>query len=87
MGCNRFSCSKGTKTIHVAVHHFANSSVFVNLDSVVHKVNAAFEGPIDTSYFTDSLVYKGVRKLEGITFLQANPNGIVQGLSRWLPDR
>ncbi len=68
--------TKGTKTIHVAVHHFAPSTTFANLDSIVHKINAAFEGTIDTSSFADSLVYKGVRMLEGITFLQANPNVI-----------
>jgi len=67
---------KGTKTIHVAVHKFADPTTFVNLDSIVHKINAAFEGAIDTNYFADSLIYKGVRMLEGITFLQANPNVI-----------
>ncbi|HMD14305.1 MAG TPA: hypothetical protein VKI62_06750, partial [Bacteroidota bacterium] len=53
--------TKGTKTIHVPVHHFAESSYFSYLDSIVHNINAAFEGPIDTSSFADSLVYKGTR--------------------------
>ncbi|HMD13973.1 MAG TPA: T9SS type A sorting domain-containing protein, partial [Bacteroidota bacterium] len=55
-------------------HHFAPSSVFMTLDSAVHMINGAFEGPVDTVHFATSLVYKGTRKLEGITFLSANPN-------------
>ena len=65
---------KGTKTVHVPVHHFASSSIFLQLDTAVHMINGAFEGPVDTASFATSLVFKGTRKLEGITFLSANPN-------------
>ncbi len=50
------------------------SADYKNIDSVIRKINRAFEGPIDTFSFAQGLRFKGVRKLIDIPFLRANPN-------------
>jgi len=61
---------KNKNTVHVAVHHFVSSAIFLALDSTVAKVNAAFEGKIDTAHFADSLRFKGVRALYTVPYLR-----------------
>jgi hypothetical protein len=45
---------------------------YLMIDSVVHKINAAFSGPIDTLSFADSLALTGVRPLSSVPFLTGN---------------
>ncbi len=54
-------------------HHFAAPEVFFGLDTVIDKINNAFEGVLDTVSFSDSLVFTGTRSLASIPFLSANP--------------
>jgi len=68
--------TKNKKLVTVKVHKFAPSTVFVNLDTVVAKIDAAFEGPIDTTSFADSLRLKGVNTLLSAGFLHATGNAI-----------
>lgn len=50
-----------------------------NFDSVLDKINIAFSGPMDTISFSSGLRIKGVRKLQDVSYLRANPN-IVPGV-------
>jgi hypothetical protein len=43
------------------------------LDTAIAAINHAFEGPIDTLTFADSLVFRGARPLGAVLFLRANP--------------
>ncbi len=64
------------RPITVKLHKFVHDSVFTALDSVIAKINNAFEGPLDTLHFVDSLRFKGYRKLVDVPFLRANLSGI-----------
>ncbi|MBI4809906.1 MAG: T9SS type A sorting domain-containing protein, partial [Ignavibacteriales bacterium] len=55
---------------------FAESSVYSNLAATVDSINRAFEGPLDTLYFADSLVFKGYKMLSEVSYLRANPSAI-----------
>jgi hypothetical protein len=46
--------------------------MYVMIDSVIQKINAAFSGPIDTLAFGDSLTLTGVRPLGAVPFLAEN---------------
>ena len=61
---------KSGKTVHVAVHHFASFALFLALDTTVAKVNASFEGALDTVSFADSLRFTGVRQLYTVPYLR-----------------
>jgi len=67
---------KNKKTVTVKVHKFAPASVFAHLDSVVNKIDSAFEGPIDTTHFADSLRLKGVNTLLSVPFLHSTGSAI-----------
>ncbi len=45
---------------------------YIMLDSVLHKINGAFSGPIDTISFASVLSLIGVRPLSDISFLRPN---------------
>jgi hypothetical protein len=45
---------------------------YIRLDSVIRRINAAFEGPMDTMSFGTSLVYIGYGKLRDIAYMRAN---------------
>jgi uncharacterized repeat protein (TIGR02543 family) len=60
---------KGTKPVTVKVHKFADASLFVSLDSVIAKINGAFEGTLDTTSFGDSLQFTGEKKLIDVPYL------------------
>ncbi|GEM_PF-2322718 len=55
-------------------HVYAEDSVFKTLNRAVARVNAAFEGKLDTNYFQDSLVFKGTRPLIDVPYLKVNPS-------------
>ncbi len=67
---------KDKKTVTVAVHHFASQDVFTNLDNTIGLINDAFEGPIDTLKFADTLIFRGTRGVASVPYLMANPNAI-----------
>jgi hypothetical protein len=46
---------------------------YYKTESVVRQINSAFEGPLDTTSFADSLRFKGVQPLEQVAYLHANP--------------
>lgn len=46
---------------------------YLNLDSTLRKINAAFEGPIDTFSFATDLRLTGTRPLAEVPYLRANP--------------
>jgi hypothetical protein len=50
-----------------------SQSLYVNLDTVIRKINQAFAGPMDTISFSSGLVIKGVKLLQDVPFLRANP--------------
>jgi hypothetical protein len=55
---------------------YGDSSVIgsaVEIDSVIHKINLAFEGTIDTISFASGLVFTGVRPVAEVSFLIRNP--------------
>ncbi len=58
----------------IKVHKFDYTFDFNGLDSVVARIDSAFEGPIDTSSFAASpgLVYKGTIMLASVPYLHAN---------------
>jgi hypothetical protein len=56
----------------VGVHRFYAAGVYRNLDSTIRSINGAFEGPIDTVKFYDTLRVRGVRMLAEVPFLRAN---------------
>ena len=53
-----------------------DQSIYDNLHWSISRINNAFEGPIDTLSFADSLVYKGIRLLVEIPYLRANPASV-----------
>ncbi|MGA2622847.1 MAG: Ig-like domain repeat protein [Bacteroidota bacterium] len=61
------------KPTTVKVRHFANADAFVALDSVIAKVNSAFEGPIDTVKFGDTLRLTGAKRLGEVSYLHRDP--------------
>ena len=52
---------------------FASSAEYDNLAQTIHRINASFEGSIDTVAFGDSLVLKGLMALRNVPCLHANP--------------
>ncbi len=56
------------------VHQYASPSDFQNLSATIAKIDSAFEGPIDTTSFGSSLVFKGVRPLIDVPFLHVDPS-------------
>ena len=60
----------------IKLHKFFEPVVYQQLDSVIAMIDSAFEGPVDTVHFFDSLVLKGTRALIDVAFLQANPNAV-----------
>jgi hypothetical protein len=58
------------------------STEYVALDTVIQKINRAFEGPMDTISFARSLVLTGARTLMEIPFLRANPLSVPRTLPR-----
>ncbi len=52
---------------------FADSSLYINMDTTVRKLNLAFYGPLDTNSFALKTRAKGVRSITDIDFLRANP--------------
>lgn len=53
-------------------HWGYDSNIYVDLDSVISKINRAFEGPIDTLRFGTSLKIKGTRILGEIPYLHGD---------------
>ena len=51
-------------------------SVFINLDTVIQKIDTAFFGPTDTVSFADSLKLTGVRTVASVSYLRPTPPGI-----------
>jgi len=51
-------------------------SAYLNLDTVIQKINAAFVGPVDTVSFVNRLQFTGVRPVTDVPFLR--PNSSVQ---------
>jgi hypothetical protein len=49
-------------------------SVFINLDTVISKINSAFKGPMDTVSFFSALQITGVRSVNDVPFLRPSPN-------------
>jgi len=62
------------KPTTVKMRHFANADAFVTLDSVIAKVNSAFEGPMDTVKFADTLRLTGVKGLGDVSYLHRDPH-------------
>ncbi|TLY27511.1 MAG: T9SS type A sorting domain-containing protein [Ignavibacteria bacterium] len=54
------------------IHMFASEPSYLNLDTTIQKINSAFEGPLDTVKFSDSLRFTGVRPLADVPFLRSN---------------
>ena len=54
------------------IHMFASEPSYLNLDTTIQKINSAFEGPLDTVKFSDSLRFMGVRPLADVPFLRSN---------------
>jgi len=52
---------------------FADSSLYINMDTTVRKLNLAFNGPLDTNSFALRTRAKGVRSITDVDFLRANP--------------
>src|ERR1041384_2734876 len=50
-----------------------SGSVYMNLDTVIRKVNAAFSAPMDTVSFTNFLSITGVKSVHDIPFLRPSP--------------
>ena len=65
---------KGTKSVTVKVHKFADPGMFADIGTAVAKIDSAFEGPVDTVAFADSLRFKGSKSLVDIAYLYANPS-------------
>ncbi|MFI5253734.1 MAG: T9SS type A sorting domain-containing protein [Bacteroidota bacterium] len=55
------------------VHIFPSSDVYKTLELVIHRLNAAFESPMDTTRFFDSLRVKGLVQLASVPYLYPNP--------------
>jgi hypothetical protein len=53
-------------------HQFFSPAVYANIDSVIQKINTAFEGPMDTVKFSDTLIVKGTRELADVPYLRSN---------------
>jgi hypothetical protein len=53
-------------------HHFADPTVFENVNTAIANILNAFEGAVDTVKFGDTLRLKGTQPLLSATFLKAN---------------
>jgi uncharacterized repeat protein (TIGR02543 family) len=60
------------KTKTLKNHHFADPTVFANVNTAIANILNAFEGPVDTVKFGDTLRLKGTQPLLSATFLKAN---------------
>jgi hypothetical protein len=63
-----------------ATHVFATAPEFLNLDTVVQALNKAFEGPLDTVKFADTLKFKGTRPLADVPYLRSNSSAVPERL-------
>jgi hypothetical protein len=54
------------------VHAFAHDSIFRALDYAAQRINAAFEGAVDTVDFAVKLHLKGTKQLGDVIYLRAN---------------
>jgi hypothetical protein len=57
-------------------HLFSQDGIFDNLHWSISRINQAFEGPLDTISFGESLAFTGTRSLIEAPFLRANPDVI-----------
>jgi hypothetical protein len=62
------------------VHVFADQTTFDTLDYTIKNINNAFEGPMDTVKFSDSLKLKGVRPLADVPYLRSNSSAVPEKL-------
>ncbi|TLY27281.1 MAG: T9SS type A sorting domain-containing protein, partial [Ignavibacteria bacterium] len=53
-------------------HVFHGPSTYQNLEGTIRNINIAFEGPIDTVSFSDTLRFKATRSLAEIPYLRSN---------------
>jgi hypothetical protein len=58
------------------MHRPYDPAIYQNLHWSIARINSAFEGPVDTISFANSLVYKGTKQLREIQYLRANPEAI-----------
>jgi hypothetical protein len=58
------------------LHRWEPSSVFVNLSATIDSLNAAFEGPLDTVKFYDTLRFTPTRIVADVRYLFANPGAV-----------
>lgn len=58
------------------IHVFPPSADFANLAATVESLNVAFEGPLDTIGFFDTLRFTPVRILADVPYLYSNPNAV-----------
>jgi hypothetical protein len=59
-----------------ANHLFPPAGVFANLDTVIAKINRAFEGPIDTFGFSGKLAVKGTASVRDAGCLLVRPGSV-----------
>ncbi len=57
-------------------HVFSDSLLYRQLDSVIRRINAAFEGDLDTFSFGSQLQVRGTRQLLAVGILKANPSAV-----------
>jgi hypothetical protein len=62
------------------IHVFADQAAFDTLDYTIKRINNAFEGPMDTVKFSDSLKLKGVRALADVPYLRSNSSAVPEKL-------
>jgi len=56
---------------------FDSTYGYVNVDTTIARINAAFEGKIDTISFITGLKFKGTRTLSAVPYLKKRPSGII----------
>jgi len=58
------------------MHTFPFSQVFANLSATIDSINNAFEGPLDTVKFSDTLRFTPARLLADVPYLFPNPGAV-----------
>jgi len=53
---------------------------YLNIDTTIARINASFEGKLDTISFVTGLKFKGMRQLSAIPFLKKPPSGVNIGM-------
>ena len=56
---------------------FENTYGYRNVDSTIARINAAFEGKLDTVSFTTNVQFKGMRPLSSVPFLRKKPANVI----------